>query len=220
MIYQQHISITVDGIIFTIHHGSLKILLIQRLIEPYKNTWALPWWFVLDDESLDQAISRELQEETNVTNTYLEQLYTFGFPNRDPRGRVVSCAYMALMRCQDIMMTPWSDAKDVQLFSIDDMPPLAFDHQEIVDYALKRLQYKLEYTNAAQYLLPSKFTLTELHQLYEIVFGIQIDIRNFKKKILKINILQSTGEKVLRGVHRPAMLYQFVTKDLHIVDIL
>lgn len=216
----QHISIAVDGIIFTLHEWSLKILLIQRLIEPYRHMWALPGWFVLDHETLDEAISRELQEETNVTNAYLEQLYTFSGVQRDPRHRVISCAYMALMSYDDMTISAGSDAQDAQLFDIADLPALAFDHQDIISYALQRLRYKLEYTNAAQFLLPAEFTLTELHQLYEIVLKTTLDIRNFKKKILKLDILQPTGKTIIRWVHRPAMLYRFTTHKLQIVEIL
>ncbi len=215
----QHILLTVDGIIFTLHEGSLKILLIQRLIEPYRGMWALPGGFVLDHETLDEAVAREIEEETSVTKAYLEQLYTFSTIDRDPRSRVVTCAYMALMRHEDMLIHAWSDAHDAQLFDIKHVPPLAFDHQEIVNYALQRIRYKLAYTNAAQYLLPQQFTLTELHHLYEVVLDKDIDIRNFKKKVLKLKILAETGERVIRGVHRPAMLYRFISSQLHIVEI-
>lgn len=217
---EQNIFITVDGIIFTIHEGELKILLIQRRYEPYQDMRALPGWYVLDDETLEDAVYREVKEETNVDNAYLEQLYTFSDIERDPRGRYITCAYMALMRASDIVLGAWSDAWDVKLFSLHNLPKLAFDHQKILDYALQRLQYKLEYTNVVQYLLPENFTLTEMYEIYEIVFQKEFDIRNFKKKILKLDIVEETGEKVIRGVHRPAMLYRFITNTKEIVEIL
>lgn len=217
---QQHILMTVDGIIFTIKDQSLQILLVERLLPPFENMRALPGWYVLDDETLEQAVYREVQEETGVHNAYLEQLYTFSDIDRDPRGRHITCAYMALMRSEDMDLQAWSDATSTKLFSIHQLPELAFDHKKILDYALQRLKYKLEYTNVVQYLLPESFTLTELYQVYDTVFQQDFDIRNFKKKILKLNIVEPTWEKVVRGVHRPAMLYKFITSHTAIVEIL
>lgn len=181
---------------------------------------AIPGGFVLDDETLEQAAYRELEEETKVKNTYLEQLYTFSDVNRDPRGRVISCAYMALMRHEDINAKAESDAKEVKVFSMDSLPKLAFDHKKILSYALQRLRYKLEYTNVVQYLLPKQFTLSELQQVYEIVLDEELDVRNFRKKIDKLGIVKETGERVVRWAHRPAMLYEFTNKDTIIVDVL
>lgn len=209
-----------DGIVFTIMQQKLHILLIQRAIEPFKEMRALPWWFVLENETLDQAAYRELEEETHVSNAYLEQLYTFSAVDRDPRGRVISTAYMALLPYQQFDVKSWSDAKNVQLFPVDALPPLAFDHQEVITYALQRLQRKLEYTNVAQYLLPKTFTLTDLQEVYQIVFGKEFDTRNFRKKLDKLDIVEETWERVIRGEHRPAMLYRFKEKNLTIVEIL
>ncbi|AKH33203.1 hypothetical protein XF24_00880 [candidate division SR1 bacterium Aalborg_AAW-1] len=217
---QQHILMTVDGIIFTIKDQSLQVLLIERLLPPFEHMRALPGGYVLDNETLEQAVYREVQEETGVNNAYLEQLYTFSDLDRDPRGRHITCAYMALMRSDDIDLQAGSDATNAKLFPVNQLPELAFDHKKILNYAIQRLKYKLEYTNLVQYLLPESFTLTELYQVYDIVFQQDFDIRNFKKKILKLNIVEPTGEKVVRGVHRPAMLYKFITPDTAIVEIL
>ena len=216
----QHILLTVDNLIFTIHDDNLCILLIQRLIPPFKNYRALPGWFVLDKETLEEGAIRELQEETWVDNAYLEQLYTFSDVDRDPRDRIVSCAYMALMRSDEIIANAGSDAKDVGLYSIKNLPELAFDHKKIIDYAVERLQSKIAYTNIIQHLIPKKFTLSDLHQAYEIITDTPIDIRNFQKKILKLWVLRQTGEKIVRGAHRPAMLYEFIHSDFKVVEIL
>jgi len=220
LMIKQDILLTVDSIVFTIYKEKLSVLLIQRLIEPFKDMRAIPWGFVLDNETLEQAAYRELEEETKVKNTYLEQLYTFSDVDRDPRGRVISCAYMALMRHEDINAKAESDAKEVKVFSMDKLPKLWFDHKKILDYALQRLRYKLEYTNVVQYLLPKHFTLSELQQVYEIVLNEELDVRNFRKKIDKLGIVKETWERVVRGAHRPAMLYEFTTKKTVIVDVL
>jgi 8-oxo-dGTP diphosphatase len=217
---KQDILLTVDNIVFSISKNKLHILLIKRAIEPFKDARAIPGWFVWDTETLDQAAYRELAEETNVKNAYLEQLYTFSDVDRDPRWRVVSCAYVALVREDRLSIKSGSDAKDAKLFAIDALPQLAFDHKKILNHALQRLKYKLESTNIAQYLLPPTFTLTELQKVYEIVLEQSIDVRNFRKKIDKICIVRETGEKVIRWAHRPAMLYEFVTKKLIEVNIL
>ncbi len=217
---KQAILLTVDTIIFSISTNKLHILLIKRAMEPCKDARAIPGGFVENTETLDQAAYRELAEETGVKNAYLEQLYTFSDVDRDPRWRVVSCAYMALVREDRLSIKSGSDAKDAKLFAIDALPELAFDHKKILNHALQRLKYKLESTNIAQYLLPSRFTLTELQNVYEIVLEQSIDVRNFRKKIDKIGIVRETGEKVIRWAHRPAMLYEFVTKKLIEVKIL
>lgn len=216
----QHILIAVDGIVFTIVQQKLHVLLIQRAIEPFKDKRALPGGFVLDSEDLEQAAYRELEEETNVSNAYLEQLYTFSAVDRDPRGRVIATAYMALLPYEQFDIKSGSDAKNVQLFPVDALPELWFDHKEVIGYAIQRLQRKLEYTNVAQYLLPKTFTLTDLQEVYQIVFWKEFDTRNFRKKLDKLDIVEETGEKVIRGAHRPAMLYRFKEHALKIVEIL
>jgi len=217
---KQHILVTVDNIIFTITEGSLQILLIKRLIDPFKWERALPGGFVLENETLQEAAYRELAEETSVKNTYLEQLYTFSEVKRDPRGRTISCAYIALMSRENMTLKAWSDASEAKFFDVKKLPKLAFDHKKIVDYAIQRLKRKMEYTNVAQYILPKKFTLRQLQDVYETILDQKIDVRNFRKKIEKIGLVKATWEKEIGVQYRPAKLYNFVDKNLKIVEIL
>lgn len=217
---KQHILVTVDNIVFTIIQNSLQILLIKRLTDPFTWEWALPWGFVLEHETLQEAAHRELAEETSVKNAYLEQLYTFSEVKRDPRGRTISCAYMALMSRENMILNPWSDAAEAKLFDIKKLPKLAFDHKKIIEYAIQRLKWKMEYTNVAQYILPKKFTLRQLQDVYETVLDQTIDVRNFRKKIDKLGLVKATGEKEIGVQYRPAKLYNFVDKNLKIVEIL
>jgi 8-oxo-dGTP diphosphatase len=217
---KQNILISVDNIVFSIIDQQLQVLLIKRLIDPFKDMRALPGWFVLDNENLEQAAHRELEEETSVKNIYLEQLYTFSDVKRDPRGRVISAAYMALVTRENIMIKPGTDAKEAQFFPIHKLPKLAFDHKKIMDYAIQRLKWKMEYTNVAQYILAKRFTLSELQKVYEIVLGQKIDVRNFRKKIDKLGLVRETGEKEIGVQYRPAKLYEFTTKKLEVVEVL
>jgi len=201
-------SVTVDIILFTITEETLKVLLVKRRIEPFRNMWALPGGFVGMNETLDQAAKRELQEETGVKEHYLEQLYTFGEPERDPRGRVITISYFALINSKNLKLKADTDVIEAEWFSIDNLPELAFDHKEILNYALERLRYKLEYTTVAFQLLPKKFTLTELQKAYEIIFNKSLDKRNFRKKILSLGLIEETKE-TSKGAHRPAKLYSF-----------
>ncbi|MCD6471161.1 NUDIX hydrolase [bacterium] len=206
----EKLQIAVDIVIFTIIDDKLKILLIQRATKPFKGKWALPGGHVDINESLEKAAKRELQEETNVKKVYLEQLYTFGDPSRDPRGRVISVTYFALLNKKPAIKSA-SDAADVRWFNVKEIPSLAFDHNKIVSYALKRLRWKLEYTNIAQRFLPRYFTLTELQRVYEIIFGKKIDKRNFRKKILSLNLIRPSRRKRKMVAHRPPRLWQFVS---------
>ncbi len=186
--------------------GSAKMQYL--VIAPYKGRWAIPGGFVGIDEDLDAAAMRELREETGVRDVYLEQLYTFGNPKRDPRGRVITVAYFALVNSSGIRLNASTDAEEARWHSVYKLPSLAFDHSEILDYALKRLRYKLEYTTVAFQLLPEKFTLTELQQAYEKIFNRALDKRNFRKKIMSLKLIEEAGR--LTGVsHRPAKLYSF-----------
>lgn len=205
-------AVTVDIIIFTIVEDDLKVLLVKRKIPPFKGMWAIPGGFVHIDESLDDAARRELQEETSVSDVYLEQLYTFGDPHRDPRTRVITVVYFALVDSEQLNIQAATDAEEVRWFSMYKLPELAFDHKEILDYALERLRNKLNYTTVGFQLLPKKFTLTELQRIYEIILNKKLDKRNFRKKILSMGILKECeGEtKIYKGYHRPAQLYSFV----------
>jgi 8-oxo-dGTP diphosphatase len=172
--------------------------------------WALPGGFVHIDESLEEAAARELEEETAVTNVFIEQLYTFGEPNRDPRTRVITVAYFALVSHDDVEHQPGDDAEATGWYSMKALPEqLAFDHAEILDYALTRLRYKLEYPSVGFQLLPDEFTLSELQHAYEIILGEGLDKRNFRRKILSSGILAQTGKKKKEGEGRPAMLYRY-----------
>lgn len=215
-------SVTVDTIIFTIKDNDLKVLLIKRGIEPFKGIWAIPGGFVRINESLEEAVKRELEEETGVKEVYLEQLYTFGSVDRDPRGRVITVAYFALINSekskQELKAT--TDASEASWFSVNKLPKLAFDHDKILKYAIRRLRWKFEYTIVAFSLLPKKFTLTQLQKIYEIVFNRKFDKRNFRKKILSLNIVEPTKE-ISKGVsYRPPQLYSLKTKIGEIVEII
>ncbi len=202
-------SVTVDIIIFTVDSKDLKVLLIKRKINPFKGMWAIPGGFVRQGETLEEAALRELREETNVSNIYLEQLYTFGDPKRDPRAWVITVAYFALISSDRLDIRADTDAEDVAWFSMYDLPELAFDHEKILKYALERLRNKLTYTTIGFQLLPEKFTLTELQRVYEIILNKPVDKRNFRKKILSENMLVELQETKMDGVHRPARLYKF-----------
>ena len=207
-------SVTVDIVIFTIQNDDLCVLLIKRKYPPFQGKWAIPGGFVHSDETLANAAVRELYEETGVQDVYIEQLYTFGDPKRDPRRRVITVAYFALISSENLLVRPDNDVSDVRWFSIYNLPKLAFDHGSILKYALKRLRNKIMYTNVAFQLLPEQFTLTELQKAYEVILGKKLDKRNFRKKILSSNILEKTHNKKVEGRHRPAMLYKFsATED-------
>lgn len=202
-------SLTVDCVIFGLDQDDLKVMLIQRDLEPFAGRWALPGGFVHIDETLEEAAQRELAEETGITDVFLEQLYTFGDVDRDPRERVVSVAYYALVNLDEHTIKASSDARDAAWFPITDMPPLAFDHDRIFDAALKRLKGKISYQPIGFELLPSKFTLSQLQKLYEIILEKSLDKRNFRKKILNMNILKELDEIQQDVSHRAARLYCF-----------
>ena len=202
-------SVTVDVVIFTIQEKELRVLLIRRGQWPYKNRWALPGGFVHENEDLEAAAQRELLEETSVGDIFLEQLHSFGHPGRDPRTRVITVAYYALVPADKLKLKAAGDAGDVRWWSIYSLPELAFDHDRILDAALTRLRAKIMATNVAFQLMGSKFTLTQLQRTYEIVLGKQLDKRNFRKKSLAGSVLIETDERHLQGRHRPARLYQF-----------
>jgi 8-oxo-dGTP diphosphatase len=207
-------SVTVDVIIFTIQDTQLHILLIRRKVWPFENDWALPGGFVKMKESLEEAAKRELLEEAGIENVYLEQLYTFGEPARDPRTRVITVAYFALIPSPNLTLTATTDASEAKWFSINDLPNLAFDHGEIIKYSLERLKSKINYTTIAASLLPDSFTLTQLQKVYEVILGENLDKRNFRKKILSLDLIEETKEINKGNPHRPAKLYRFKTKQV------
>lgn len=205
--------VTVDIVLCTVIQNQLKVLLIQRKQPPYEHMWAIPGGFIHVGETLEQAASRRLLEETNVDNIYLEQLGSFGQPNRDPRARVITVAYYALVSAEKLHLEAHANAEDVKWFSVNELPELAFDHHEIVQMALAKLKRHLESSSVAFQLLPEKFTLTELQRVYELVLGKPLDKRNFRKKILASDILKDTGETKMEGYHRPAQLYAFTRRS-------
>jgi len=207
-------AVTVDVVIFSLRDSDLKVLLIRRAAPPFKGKWAIPGGYLHADEALDEAARRELGEETGLRDVYLEQLYTFGAPKRDPRGRVITVAYFALVS-DDVTARAGDDAAEAAWRPVYDLPDLAFDHADILSYALQRLRYKLEYTAVGFELLPNEFTLTELQTAYEIVLGLKepgkkLDKRNFRRRILEAGILAETSKyREGEGQGRPAQLYRY-----------
>lgn len=203
-------SVTVDVAIFTLHNRELHALLVQRKHWPYEGRWALPGGFIKMDESLEQAARRELEEETGVRDVYLEQLYTFGDPKRDPRVRVISVAYIALVSADKQILRVSDESTAVRWYPVRGLPgPLAFDHDVILATALERLRSKLEYTTLAFQLLPEVFSILELKHIYEQILGEgELDKGNFYRKIRDAKVLEDTGMR-REGRGRPTTLYRF-----------
>jgi 8-oxo-dGTP diphosphatase len=201
-------ALTVDCVVFGYDEGELEVLLIQRGLEPFKGRWALPGGFVRVDETLDDAARRELAEEAGLKNVFLEQLYTFGSVNRDPRERVVSVAYYALVKLSDHRAKAATDAANADWFPVSRAPKLAFDHSGILEIALGRLKAKVRYQPIGFELLPPRFTLSQLQHLYEAVLETELDKRNFRKKVLGFGLLVPLNATQM-GRHRPAQLFRF-----------
>ena len=202
-------ALTVDCVVFGLDESELKVLLIQRALEPFKGRWAFPGGFVRVAETLDEAARRELAEETGLKNVFLEQLYTFGAVDRDPRERVVSVAYYALVKLSDHRAKAATDAANAEWFPISRTPKLGFDHAEILETALARLKGKVRYQPIGFELLPPKFTLSQLQHLYEAILATDLDKRNFRKKVLSFGLLVPLKETQMIGRHRPAQLFRF-----------
>ena len=203
-------AVTVDCVVFGLDEDEiLKVMLIQRDIPPFEGEWALPGGFVRLDETLEQAAIRELREETGIDQIFLEQLYTFGEVHRDPRERVITVAYYALINLSEHTIKATTDARQAAWFAVHQIPKLAFDHQTIVEVAYTRLKGKVRYEPIGFELLPKKFTLSQIQRLYEIILGERLDKRNFRRKILKMNLLTELDEKQTGVSHRAAQLYQF-----------
>jgi 8-oxo-dGTP diphosphatase len=199
--------LTVDIVLFTIQNSALNVLLIKRLVEPFAGRYALPGGFVLQNETLEDAAIRELREETGFDAQFLEQLRTFGDPGRDPRGRVVTVAYYALVSSAQSIQAG-SDAQEAKWFAVTDLPSLAFDHSEILSTAHNRLKGKLEYTSLGFELLPELFTLTELQEVHEAILGYPLDKRNFRRRMEMQHLVEETEERKPTG-RKPARLYRF-----------
>lgn len=200
--------ITTNVVVFTLRDGSLKLLLVRRGNEPFKSVWALPGGLLGSDEDLDASAMRTLEEGTGVSGVYLEQLYTFGAPDRDPRRRVIAVCYFALIPSERLQLRAAVDAEGVGWFSLDELPALAFDHAEMVEVARQRLSAKLAYSTIALQFMPERFTLSELQTVYETILDEKLDKRNFRKRILAFDQIDETEEVRRNGSHRPARLYR------------
>lgn len=202
-------AVTADCVIFGFDKGELKVLLIERGIEPYLGKWALPGGFINMDEDSETCAKRKLVQETGLENIYMEQLYTFSAVERDPRYRVISIAYYALVNLSDYNAQAGTDTTCVKWFAISDVPVLAFDHAKILDMAKERLKGKIKYQPIGFELLPEKFTMPDLHCLYETVLQTELDNRNFRKKILGYNLLIDLNEQQRGARNRAPKLYSF-----------
>jgi 8-oxo-dGTP diphosphatase len=207
---KQNIKVAVDAIVFGYANNSLNVLLIKQKYGIMKNRWALVGGFVKDGESLTDAVNRELQEEAGITVNYLEQLFTFGDAiDRDPRFRVISVAYFALVNSTKLVLTADTDADDAKWFSMSDLPELAFDHNQILKTAFQRLKSKLRYQPIGFDLLPQEFLFSELENLYCSILDKEIDRRNFRKKIISFGIIEETEKFSDKKSGRPAKLFRF-----------
>lgn len=202
-------AVAVDCVVFGYDGELLKVLLIKRGIQPFLGQWALPGGFVRIDESLDAAARRELKEETNLEDVFLEQLYSFGRVDRDPRERVISVTYFALVNLINRRPKADTDAAEAVWWDIGKIPDLAFDHRHILDSALNRLRGKINYEPVGFELLPQKFKLSQLQHLYEVILDRKLDKRNFRKKILRLDVLEDLNEIEQHVAHRAARLYRF-----------
>ena len=207
-------GITVDLVIFTVNKNRLKVMLVKRAEAPFLHYWSLPGGFLLVGESLEDAALRLLKEKTGVKDVYLEQLYTFGKPDRDPRARVITVAYFALIPWENLDQPGSQKVADLSWSAVEQLLRLAFDHKEILNYAVQRLRSKASYSNIVYGLMPEHFRLSELQKMYEIIIDDKLDKRNFRKRMLATGLLQETGKKDLLGAHRPAMLYQFKKMEI------
>lgn len=212
------VAVAVDLVVFAIRGGRLEALLVRRASAPFPGRWALPGGFVRERESLEEAARRELEEETGLRDVYLEQLFTFGDPGRDPRTRVVTVSYYALVRSDERPLRASTDAAEAAWHAAARPPKLAFDHERILAYAVERLRAKLGYTTVGFQLLPRKFTLPELQRLYETILGAALDKRNFRRKLRSLKLLKEEPEMRSDGAHRPARLYSFRLRRILTLD--
>lgn len=202
-----HHAVTTDCIIFGFDGRQLNVLLIKRGIDPYKDMWAFPGGFLKPDESAEKGALRELYEETGLNDAYIEQFHTYTDPARDPRERVITIAYMALVKISNVR--GGDDAKEAKWFPVDLIPQLAFDHAMILKDALKRLRERIHFNPIGFDLLPKKFTLRELQTLYEAILDVSFDRRNFSKKMLSLGLLNKLDEVSRPTPKRDAQLYSF-----------
>jgi 8-oxo-dGTP diphosphatase len=211
--------VAVDTVLFAINETRLQTYLVELRRGPGRGRWAFPGGLVRRREMLDDAARRELHESTGLRGTYLEQLFTFGDPSRDPRAHVVSVAYMALIPSADAVKAPCDKYANGRWYEVTRLPELAYDHSLIAAYALKRLKSKIEYSNIAMALLPREFTFAEFEELYSLILGRPLDRRNFRRRILAMGILKKLAH-TRRGPHRPASLYSFANQSLRFIEML
>jgi len=211
-------AVTVDLVIFTVSDEKLKVLLVKRARDPFRDAWSIPGGFLQVGESLEAAAERVMEEKTGVKEVYLEQLYTFGRPDRDPRARIITVTYFALIPWARLAQPKSQRVSDLGWFAADDLPALAFDHNEILSFAVNRLRAKAGYSSIVYGLLPEQFRLSDLQKMYEVIMNQKFDKRNFRKRMLASGLLEETGRKELSGAHRPAMLYQFKKRELVFFD--
>src|SRR5208283_4239025 len=212
-------KVAVDTVLFARSDGVVLSYLIPIKSGPLRGRWAFPGGLVRVGEMLDDAARRQLQSSTGLREAYLEQLFTFGDPSRDPNSHVVSVAYIALIPNAGAVRSASGDEPAGKWFEVSALPPLAYDHSLMADYALKRLKAKLEYTNIAHSLLPEEFTFAELEELYAVILNRPIDRRNFRRRIMAMGILRK-GRGTRRGAHRPASLYRFAQHSLQTIEML
>ena len=202
-----HPAVTTDCVIFGFDGQSLKVLLVERGIEPYKGRWAFPGGFLNPDERAEEGARRELNEETGLEGAFIEQFHTYTEPNRDPRERVITIAYFALVRIQEVHGS--DDAAKAQWFPTEEVPQLAFDHDRILRDATRKLRERIHFEPIGFELLPDKFTMKDLQLLYEAILDVKFDRRNFSKKMIHYGLLNQLDETVWPTPKREAQLYSF-----------
>jgi 8-oxo-dGTP diphosphatase len=216
----EHVIVAVDVVIMSVFDHKLHVLLLEPKDPVLGGNWAIPGGLVKLNESLDDAVGRHLEAKAGISGVHLEQIYTFGDVDRDPQGRVVSVAYMALCRKERVHPATSDRYNRIEWFAMDNLPPLGYDHPKILKAAHDRLMAKLSYTNVIYNLLPDEFTLTEMQNYYEYILGHKLDKRNFRKKVLSLGLLKQTEKMTSGSANRPAMLYSFRKRESETVDML
>lgn len=217
---QAEIRVAVDLVVFSVQKGVLKVLLVRLLKSPFSGLWGLPGGLIHPSERLDEAAVRELREKTGLADVYMEQLYTFSDPKRDPSHRCISVAHMALLPPKTVALHKTEKYAGIEWFTLPELGTLGYDHKEIIETAVARLRSKLSYTNIAYSLLADEFTQTELQRTYEAILGRGLDVRNFRRKIAEIGLIQPTGQSRQAESGRPARLYRFTERKPVVIQVL
>ena len=212
------LALSVDNVIFGFDGTDLRVLLIKRGTPPFENMWALPGDLVYPDEALDSAATRVLRELTGLSEVFLEQVHSFGKVDRHPLGRVITVAYYSLINIENYSPNPSSWAREISWHKVKEQPSLAFDHENILCASFDKLKWKVRSQPVGFELLPKEFTLSQLRQLYEAILGQELDKRNFRRKILSMDLLQDTGVIQSGVAHRPAKLFRFDKKKYAILE--